>query len=169
MIKLFRRIRQKLLSENKFSKYLIYAIGEIILVVLGILIALQINNWKTYQNERQVEYSYLKSLKEELALNKEISQAQIIFCEFQRENALTVLKVISQDYNDNNTISALVAIEHIGFQNSANFHENVWQELESTGNLRLIQNNVLKTDFSNLIREMKILKGFCKLPLTRTA
>ncbi|PNW27034.1 DUF6090 family protein [Formosa algae] len=45
MIKLFGKIRQKLLSENKFGKYLTYAIGEIVLVVIGILIALQINNW----------------------------------------------------------------------------------------------------------------------------
>ncbi|WP_276388315.1 DUF6090 family protein [Eudoraea chungangensis] len=45
MIKFFRKIRQSLLSENKFSKYLIYAVGEIVLVVIGILIALQINNW----------------------------------------------------------------------------------------------------------------------------
>ena len=52
MIKFFRKIRQKLLSENKFSKYLIYAIGEIVLVVLGILIALQINNWN--ENKKQI-------------------------------------------------------------------------------------------------------------------
>ena len=45
MIKFLRRIRQKLLSENKISKYVLYAIGEIFLVVIGILIALQINNW----------------------------------------------------------------------------------------------------------------------------
>ncbi|WP_245603281.1 DUF6090 family protein, partial [Maribacter antarcticus] len=45
MIKFFRKNRQKSLTENKFSKYLIYAIGEIILVVIGILIALQVNNW----------------------------------------------------------------------------------------------------------------------------
>lgn len=45
MIKFFRRIRQKLLMENRASKYLLYAIGEIVLVVIGILIALQINNW----------------------------------------------------------------------------------------------------------------------------
>lgn len=47
MIKFFRKVRQKLLTENNFSKYLIYAIGEIILVVIGILIALQVNNWNT--------------------------------------------------------------------------------------------------------------------------
>ena len=55
-----------MLTENKFSKYLIYAIGEIILVVIGILIALWINNWN---NERIVDYqttNFLKSIKEDL-------------------------------------------------------------------------------------------------------
>ena len=61
MIKFFRKIRQKLLSENKFSKYLIYAIGEIVLVVIGILIALQINNW----NEGRKEFNKSKALLEE--------------------------------------------------------------------------------------------------------
>ena len=51
MIKFFRRIRQQLLTENKLAKYLLYAIGEIILVVIGILIALQINNWNTSKIE----------------------------------------------------------------------------------------------------------------------
>ena len=45
MIKFFRKIRQNLLSEGKTGKYFKYAIGEIVLVVIGILIALQINNW----------------------------------------------------------------------------------------------------------------------------
>jgi len=51
MIKFFRHIRQRLLLENKFGKYLTYAIGEIILVVIGILIALQINNWNEEKKE----------------------------------------------------------------------------------------------------------------------
>ena len=59
MIKFFRRIRQQLLSENKFSKYLFYAIGEIILVVIGILLALQINNWNEEKKERVQEQKYL--------------------------------------------------------------------------------------------------------------
>jgi hypothetical protein len=48
MLKFFRRIRRQLLSENQFTKYSLYAAGEIFLVVVGILIALQVNNW----NER---------------------------------------------------------------------------------------------------------------------
>ncbi|MEZ5059197.1 MAG: DUF6090 family protein [Saprospiraceae bacterium] len=66
MIKFFRRIRQKLLSENRFSKYLLYAIGEIILVVIGILIALQLNNWNSYNQQRETEVKYLKEIKENL-------------------------------------------------------------------------------------------------------
>ncbi len=66
MIKLFRRIRQKLLTENKFSKYLIYAIGEIVLVVIGILIALSINNWNETRKSRGVEIELLKTIKTDL-------------------------------------------------------------------------------------------------------
>ena len=71
MIKFFRKIRQKLLSENKFSKYLIYAIGEIILVVFGILIALQINNWNSKRIENTEEQNVLINLKKDFQLNKE--------------------------------------------------------------------------------------------------
>ena len=69
MIKFFRKIRQKLLSENKFSKYLIYAIGEIALVVIGILIALQINNWKEQRRENINEQAILKRLEKEFNSN----------------------------------------------------------------------------------------------------
>tara|TARA_R110002049_G_scaffold80486_1_gene204770 strand:+ start:254 stop:979 length:726 start_codon:yes stop_codon:yes gene_type:complete len=61
MIKFFRKIRQKMLTENKFSKYLFYAAGEVILVVIGILIALQINNWN---EQRKVDGEILKTLTE---------------------------------------------------------------------------------------------------------
>ena len=67
MIKFFRKIRQKLLAENKFSKYLLYGLGEVILVVIGILIALQINNWnelrKNSENERDLYQRVIKDLK----------------------------------------------------------------------------------------------------------
>ena len=62
MIKFFRRIRQNLLSENKFSKYLLYAIGEIILVVIGILIALQLNIWKENKQNKNIERDYLNGI-----------------------------------------------------------------------------------------------------------
>ena len=62
MIKFFRKIRQNLLTENKFSKYLIYAIGEIILVVIGILIALGTNNWNNEKQEKNKLVDSYKSI-----------------------------------------------------------------------------------------------------------
>jgi hypothetical protein len=66
MIKFFRKIRQKMLTENKFSKYLIYAIGEIILVVIGILIALAINNWNEESKIQKSINNHLTILKQNL-------------------------------------------------------------------------------------------------------
>ena len=53
MIKFFRKIRQNMIKENKVSKYMLYAIGEIVLVVVGILIALSINNWNESRKQEQ--------------------------------------------------------------------------------------------------------------------
>ncbi|MCK0178015.1 DUF6090 family protein [Flavobacteriaceae bacterium S0862] len=62
MIKFFRKIGQNLLMENKTGKYFKYAIGEILLVVIGILIALQINNWNENQKDRIIEKEMLTEL-----------------------------------------------------------------------------------------------------------
>jgi len=58
MIKFFRNIRKKLLAEGKTTNYLKYAVGEIVLVVIGILIALQINNW----NSERINLNKKKSI-----------------------------------------------------------------------------------------------------------
>ena len=62
MIKFFRHIRKSLLMENKTSKYFKYAIGEIILVVIGILIALSINNWNEERKDRIIENTLYRTL-----------------------------------------------------------------------------------------------------------
>ncbi|WP_400078273.1 DUF6090 family protein [Winogradskyella sp. R77965] len=81
MIKFFRKIRQKLLSEGKTEKYFKYAIGEIILVVIGILIALSINNWNqniTFKNElNQIIKDIQNDLNQDiLILDEEIQNSE---------------------------------------------------------------------------------------------
>ena len=85
MIKFFRKIRQRLLTENKFSKYLIYAIGEIILVVIGILIALSINNWNEAQRDRSFEVKMLKEIN--LALKIDIEYFKLMSTRVQTLNS----------------------------------------------------------------------------------
>ena len=69
MIRFFRRVRQRVLIEGKFSKYLLYAIGEIALVVIGILFALQLNLWKEEASMRDQEVITLRQLREEFSDN----------------------------------------------------------------------------------------------------
>lgn len=81
MIKFFRRIRQRLLDERNLKKYLIYAIGEILLVMIGILLALQFNNWNESQKDRTNEKKILIDLREEIQTNKQ----KLIFSINRRE------------------------------------------------------------------------------------
>jgi len=71
MTKLFRTIRQSLLFKGKTNKYLRYAFGEIFLVVVGILIALQINNWNENRKLQNDKYKLMLALKKEFTTNKE--------------------------------------------------------------------------------------------------
>ena len=69
MIKFFRKIRQNLLMKNNTGTYFKYAIGEIILVIIGILIAVSINGWNEDRKLKQEEQSILKDLKQEMKMN----------------------------------------------------------------------------------------------------
>ncbi|WP_424989085.1 DUF6090 family protein [Flagellimonas sp.] len=70
MFALFRRIRKQLVPEGNFGKYLKYAIGEIILVVIGIVIALQVNNWNENRKSRSFEQEMLAQIRENLKVDK---------------------------------------------------------------------------------------------------
>jgi len=84
MIKFFRKIRQNMIKENRTSKYLLYAIGEIVLVVIGILIALSINNWNEEQKENNQERFILNKLSVDIKTDVITIERSI------NENAITI-------------------------------------------------------------------------------
>ena len=107
MIKFFRKIRQQLLTENRFSKYLLYAIGEIVLVVIGILIALQINNWNEAQKQEIKTKEILMKIHEELAIN--IQKSDEIIEVYKMKDSLFYLffndKLTLADYKENHGLN----------------------------------------------------------------
>jgi Family of unknown function (DUF6090) len=150
MIKFFRKIRQQLLSENRFTKYLIYAAGEILLVVIGILIALQINNWNENRKSKNKEIYYLQSLKDEFLENKARTEHGIKFHQTQIKNAHLVLSILDKDSTYNNLEEVHFAILQTGWAWAGDFKSDVWTELLSTGSVELISNDILRksiTDF----------------------
>ncbi|RRQ48127.1 hypothetical protein DZC72_10390 [Maribacter algicola] len=122
MIKFFRKFRQQLLKENRFSKYLLYAIGEILLVVIGILIALQLDNWndqqKRKQNEEEILFLIDKNLQSDsLALSIELQKAQEAITTTDR----LLVQVSAGNYNDSlsNWLGKIVCFERFKSKSSA--------------------------------------------------
>lgn len=101
MIKFFRKIRQNLLSENKFSKYLIYAIGEIILVVVGILIALSINNWNESKKLNKEIVSLSNSIITELRNDISAFERSIIINDSVLNTSAVIFDSISKTKSGN--------------------------------------------------------------------
>ena len=158
MIKFFRSIRKALLAENKFSKYLLYAIGEIVLVVIGILIALQINNWNEGRKERNKEINYLKNLKVDLQ-NEVLNSEDFVAYHFRKVQACSKLingdapKNIQevQDYTD--TYETIFGWKDFVPNN------NTFKELLSSGNLSLIKNDSIKNGLLELEKNYASIAG----------
>jgi hypothetical protein len=94
MIKFFRHIRKSLLEENKTLKYFKYAIGEIVLVVIGILIALTINNYSEKKKERIKEQAFLKEINLDFKSNKTQLDSIISFNKASLHAGVRLLEII---------------------------------------------------------------------------
>lgn len=110
MIKFFRKIRQRLLTENKFSKYLLYAVGEIILVVIGILIALSINNWNEERKERNRLFNVYSLIAVDLSNDIKSINEILLFYSTKKELYPKVLSdsLTKEDYQENDTLMSLI-------------------------------------------------------------
>ena len=129
MIKFFRKIRQKTLTENKFGKYLTYAIGEIILVVIGILIAISINNWNENKKKLQFEITILENIQEDILADKIDLELNLQYTKEMLKNEQRLLNFMLNDkmkpsdsikYADVLGIDLLTAFHKASFNNLQN-------------------------------------------------
>ncbi len=146
MINFFRKIRQRLLSENKLSKYLLYAIGEIVLVVIGILIALQINNWNLVQQDRKIEKANLLALQKEFSQNKTVLQEVILLNIQNIKGAEKLIQSFSNESKDTITDKTVAIYASETFGSEINFapETGALTEILSSGQLKLVENSELK-------------------------
>jgi len=103
MIKFFRKIKQQRLTENKFSKYLLYAIGEIILVVIGILIALSIDNYNEEVQKQETVKLYLENFVDNLKEDQETMKDALKIHNFRYHSLQYILMQIGEDIYDPTT------------------------------------------------------------------
>lgn len=149
MIKFFRNIRRRMLGENKFSKYLLYAIGEIVLVVIGILIALQINNWNQTSKDRAREIKYLQNLRIDLVQDLNNLNSRSIWARRKTDSAIELL-AMSPPSNEHELYLMDSLLLRVAIWISFNQRANTMEELTSSGNLSLIKNDSIKSLMLNL-------------------
>lgn len=156
MIKFFRKIRQNLVSENKFSKYLIYAFGEIVLVVIGILIALAINNRNQDRILLEKEQTYLKGLKVEfktsaikLSKLREVNNTNF-------SGAKQLLEYIANsDVKPSEEVFSQLLFSTFSYDISFNPNNSLLFEIINSGSLKDISNSELRIRLTNWISTLE--------------
>ena len=147
MIKFFRKIRQRLVTENKFSKYLIYAIGEIVLVVFGILIALSINNWNEKRKEFSVELKMLSEIQSNLKQSKKEIKKVIDVNETDLTRYISLLNYIEQKLPYSAALDTTFG--RITSWASPHLTYTAYESLKSKGSV-LVRNDSLRMQFINM-------------------
>lgn len=137
MIKLFRTIRRRLFAENRLSNYLFYALGEIILVVIGILIALQINNWNESRKQEARTQVYYQQLLDDL--NEDKAYAQFIISKFEKQRTAYNKYLEGFDnsgYTRNAMYNDLLALNLESY--AINFNISTLESLQNSGEIVLL-------------------------------
>ena len=141
-----------MLTENKFNKYLIYAIGEIILVVIGILIALQVNNWNEDRKDKEKERIILNALNKDFSKNLEMFQTAKNIHFTAKKSAEELLSFLNSldnsEFSDRPDQNLAEDIQNIYIQameaHTYNPSNGIVNSLISSGNFELIQNDTLQ-------------------------
>ena len=155
MLKFFRRIRRNLLDENKFSKYLLYAIGEIFLVVVGILIALQINNWNEASKNKELELKYIVGLITDLDYDIRAFTVGVNELDLHRKSSNVLLTC----YKNKTAIGDEELIEHLtnlALITQFRHRNTVMDDMKSAGRLNLILSDTIR---QSIIAYYKLADG----------
>jgi hypothetical protein len=155
MIKLFNKIRKQLLDENKTGRYLKYAIGEIILVMIGILLALQVNNWNNNRHLKNEELKVLKSLHLEFKENLTNFDSAYKF-HLNRKNAIETMMVSNPRELSLDSLRDLN--RSIGNNYTFDPFQGIYNSVINSGKIELVSNDSLKLKiarFQDLVNDYK--------------
>ncbi|NNF01141.1 MAG: hypothetical protein HKN22_00510, partial [Bacteroidia bacterium] len=158
MIKFFRKIRQRLLTENKFSKYLLYAIGEIALVVIGILIALQLNDWNDQQKQLTLEKEYYCRLLDDARLDEEQIQNLLHLAEDRLKASNTAVRLLLDHNSKKIDIATHISLSTKAIYSDFEPNNSAYEDLKSGANLNIISDkSVIKVlnRYFNKVEELK--------------
>ncbi len=139
-MKLFRKIRQTLIKDGNLKKYLLYAIGEILLVMIGISLAFQVNNWNDGRIQRNAEIRYYENIRDQIIDDKELIQGQSHYNNRHMAQFTYANEII--ETNDRSKMDTLGVI----LRNLTNYSDfegegNIYETMVNSGEIKLLQNH----------------------------
>lgn len=154
MLRLFSRIRRTWIGSSS-GPYILYAIGEIVLVVIGILVALQVNNWNQIKNERITERQYLTDLVSDLDIQLKVNEDQLSAEERTNQLAEKILIIINSPdlFGQLDTLKSLLT--ELRPRKTFIIIHATYEDLKSTGNLKLLSNQNLRKGLISYYHEME--------------
>ena len=146
MIKFFRKIRQNLLSEGKTGKYFKYAIGEIVLVMIGILLALQVNNWNQRLKNEELSKLYYSDFISEVSSDISTLNSRIVWNEKIMQNVSSIITTLATKNELSESELALFYEQSGSLTRESYFipETSTFRQLESNGNGNLIKDKELR-------------------------
>ena len=162
MLKFFRKIRQKLLAENKLSNYLLYAFGEIVLVVVGILIALQVNTWNQNRLDSKEEKQLLQAIHSKMTYNKfQVETGLKRYSEvINSSKKLIELSTAELNSTSEEAINYLIHNLPKRFLVGNSNKTSIYDEMIGSGKLNLLQSEKLRSELTSLKANMELLASY---------
>ena len=166
MTNFFRRIRKTLADDKKPSKYIRYAVGEIVLVVIGILIALQINNWNEYKKERtleqkvltelltSLEYNYNRMISDSINRSNWNKSSDIIINSLERGEAYS--DTMNKHFQDARKPGTNLSLSYAGYEGL----KNVGYTIITSDTLRKNIVKLFELTYKTLLEEMEYFESF---------
>jgi len=138
-MKLFRKIRETLIEERNLRKYLLYAIGEILLVMISILLAFQINNWNTNRIKRNTELKYYQNIKHQINEDRQEIIGNIDYNNTYLDQYKFAVQVI--EAKDKSKIDTLgyIAFKLLKYSDF-NRQSNIYETMVNSGEIKLLNN-----------------------------
>ena len=167
MIPFFRKIRKQFADDNKPLKYMRYAIGEIILVVIGILIALQVNNQNNIHTEKQALKNYLGKIAQNI--NDDIEFGQFMLKTRTEQSALCANAtnlIANRDFSENSQSIITNAVFAMIIEQPINFNKSGFESLKNSGYLQYLDNSKVEKliyNYYNTVDNISFEESSCQV------
>jgi len=168
MLTFFRRIRKGLLDGSATRKYILYAIGEILLVMIGILLALQVNNWSETKKDHRQYIKYINGLISDIKLDIEALDRNEMGNQRFDIAARNLINIYQSDHDFENielntvesvtvadTIRLLFSIQQASFMAAPPINNFTIEDIQSSGNTSILKNEEIKRDIFNYYSRLK--------------